>query len=423
MLTKFYSVLVRVFFVLILLSLMPVPAAEINRSALQKKISDTDVKLVKTTEKLNKTQASMLKVSEFSSMARQWFKKVAAKKAQIKALQDELKKQNYESGKQKVGAKISSAKRELNSINNFNGALVKSYSGNRLDTVEDLRKAYLDTSLKELKKLNDDYKKASTELKSLNNERDQYLSKLSTGVYTKLKRLQGELKSSESDLEFYNLFVKSANLWMHHPGLSEPEFIPGIQVMIDLRKEYLQELKATGKIYNQNELNRKIAEAKWTSDQAKKYFVTEYVDPLEKKITELKQQIKGLEKLLTRATPEYKLEGCWLLTLGKSTSTINVSKRNSVYRGALTINKLKHFENGEQFFKVKRMDKKVDMYEGVEEAYTRKGEPKTSPLQIIIHSNGNYLTYESGFKVNIRGKRIQGSKAGFRTSMHRCEKQ
>lgn len=116
---------------------------------------------------------------------------------------------------------------------------------------------------------------------------------------------------------------------------------------------------------------------------------------IKNRLPKLQQKIDTLKKKLdTLKVAIAKLEGCWLLTTGRSTSTIDVYlDEDNFYHGILIKNKLKYYRDGSEIFKVKRQTH--DTFKGDENSFNKDGYPRKNNLTIKVHRNGNFLTYTS----------------------------
>jgi|FLOH01.1.fsa_nt_gi hypothetical protein len=201
------------------------------------------------------------------------------------------------------------------------------------------------------------------------------------------------IRKLESAKKSYQLYVKIVNDPSTWVFISDSQVHDKKLFIKALTLGYTDEILQNGKKFNADELAERIKLFEEGS-RISKAFIRETTMP------EISKAIEALEKKISMIPPDYELSGCWLLTVGRGVSIINVSQnQHKIYYGILTKNKLRYYKQGDTVFEVTRQT--GNTFTGREFTYTQEGEPLINNLKILMLNHGNSLTYTSDGSVTM----------------------
>lgn len=388
---KIYKI--KLFLVLVLIVLMPqiVLAQTPNGGELlQKDITRIDIELNDKVIQRENLLKELNKISDFSAVARSWFSKISQKNAEIKRL-EATANNKYENNP--VNVEIRKQKKELESLNKLDGNTIVSYSNKSCKTVKHLLNEFHSAADKS-KNINQELAKLNKEINKQLDEHDtksNYLDVVQGDIEDHKKNIRNEIKFYEEEYDYLYNLAHNQNSWiLMDPILGEPIIVDKGLFLRYISQEYLKDIRISAE-YDQAQFAtylKKRQNDAYEQTKAMQYDIKNRLPKLQQKIDTLKKKLDTLKVAIA------KLEGCWLLTTGRSTSTIDVYlDEDNFYHGILIKNKLKHYRDGSEIFKVKRQTH--DTFKGDENSFNKDGYPRKNNLTIKVHRNGNFLTYTS----------------------------
>lgn len=362
-------------------------------SAIEMNLNDKIIERENLLKKLNK-------ISNFSAVARSWFSKVSQKEAELKGL---IKRKRNDFENNPVVKDIKKRKKELQALEKLNGNTVISHSNKRCTTLKQLFNEFYSAADKS-KKLNTDLATLNKEIKKKIKEHDlksNYLETLNGSIEDQKQNIRSKIDFYKKEYDYlYNLAYDTNSWIMMDPMLGEPIIVDKGVFLRFISQEYLKNIRISAD-YDPVEFAKYVKKRQKQASEQTKAFQTaikKYQLPdFQQEIDNLNKKLNGLKVSISE------LQGCWLFTVGRSTSMIDIYRdRDNFYHGVLVKNKLKYYKNGSEIFKVKRQTH--DTFKGYENTFTRTGTPIKNNLIIKVHKNGSFLTYRSDAS----------------TTMHRC---
>lgn len=383
--------------IMILIFMLVLPYASFAQSGdkkLQKSINEISVELSTKISQREKLISELNKISGFSKESRSWFREISHQEKQL----DKLWKK-YDSGgihlmtRDKEVIKLKREIREKEKILRWTkkllGNTIISSSGNACNSTNDLLKEF-DRAAVRTKQINQKLVPLNKEISNLIKQHDQLSVAQKSDLRSQKQSFTELLKYYKKEYEYFNSIVNNQNmLVIINSRTREPTFTDkGIyfNLLVKKLKKYIKNDPA--KI---SKLLKKYQNDTYKKTQAFKLSMMQVTLP------QLEEKMKYLQKKLnTMKSNDARLEGCWLLTVGRSTSMVNVALGDDgYYRGMLVKNKLKYYKLYDTLFIVSREinDKFAVLFTGYENAFTKKGNPVTNDLTIKV--DGDLMWYIS----------------------------
>lgn len=383
---------IMVFYVFLLIFFTPVIAlAQDDKNQIQEKIAQIDADLTHARNRMLQIQNNRETIANFSEQAFVWFDKLTRNKMRIKELKAKVRN-NLEANP--INIEIRELGQKQKNILQLNGRSIKGYSGRTLKSINELRSEFNNTAYT-ASELNVEYKRLVKSVHTLNMTRDNLVVQLGTdnnALQTRLTGYKNDIDGLEETYSELQKLINREDVWCLplYGDLLGVNILPRKVLIKIIAEKYF---KHAEKPYNPSELASRIKKAEVESDLAKKLLKNKGLPGIEQKIVELKQKISSIQSQLN----EFNLAGCWLLTLGRYTSQIDISQYGQGrYRGILTRkNKLRHYRQGQKVLEISHQSKSGNVYKGFDHSYNDEGSKVVNPLTITVHSNGNFLTYRT----------------------------